>query len=87
MTRRDLPPAKSIDAWGGLKPFLDGTAEQHNGLKYKDFLSRIRPRKHPISKATAAEDFGVSRETWYRWLRKHAAEQETTVPDSEDSRD
>lgn len=73
---RHIAPPKSIDDWGGLEPYLDGTAEKHNGLRYKDFLSRIDniKRKYPIPKTVAAEDFGVSPGTFYTWIRRHRAE-------------
>lgn len=77
---RHIAPPKSIDNWGGLKPYLDATYEQHSGLKYRDFLYRIRPRKHPISKATAAEDFNVSTRTWYSWLKRHDKEATSESP-------
>lgn len=76
---RHINPPKSINDWGGLKPYLDATADKHNGLKHRDFLQRIRPRKHPISKAAAAEDFNVSTKTWYDWLKRHEQEQVETA--------
>lgn len=81
---RHVPRPKSIDDWGGLKPYLNGTAEQHNGLGYRDFLTRINPkRKHPIPKPVMAEDFGVSTKTFYSWLKRHEAEQAPTSPPGE----
>ena len=77
---RHIDPPKTIAERGGLKEYLDTTAEQHNGLKYRDFLSRINPnRKHKIPKVVIAEDFSVSARTIYSWLRLYASEQATSA--------
>lgn len=67
---------KTIAQQGGLEAYLDATADKHNGLKYKDLLIRINPkRKHPIPKVVIAEDFGVTKPTIYSWLYIHNQEQ------------
>lgn len=80
---RHIKPPKSINDWGGLEAYLDGTANKHNGLKYKDFLKRIdnSRRKYPYPKTIASEDFNVSPRTFYSWINKHTVEN-TGSPDS-----
>lgn len=74
---RHVQHPKSIQDFGGLKPYLNSTADRHNGLKYRDFKSRIDPkRKHPPSKASIAEDFGVNSRTIYSWI---AIEEKSTL--------
>lgn len=76
---RHIDPPKTIAERGGLKAYLDETAAQHNGLRYRDFTYRTNPeRKHKVSKAVIAEDFGVSVGTIYSWLKIHKAEQAAT---------
>lgn len=83
--RRDIRAPKTIAEQGGLKPYLDSTAERHNGLKYKDFAIRINPlRKHPVPKTVIAEDFGVSSATIYSWLKVYKAEKEEVIPSPPD---
>jgi hypothetical protein len=73
---RHVRAPKTIAEQGGLEPYLDATAHLHNGLKYRDLMNRIRStRKHPIPKPVIGEDFGVSSQTIYSWLRIHAKEQ------------
>lgn len=75
---RHINPPKTIAERGGLKAYLDETASQHNGLRYRDFIYRTNPeRKHKVSKVVIAEDFGVSVGTIYSWLKVHKAEQAT----------
>lgn len=79
---RHAPKPKSINDWGGIKPYLDGTADVHHGLKFKDFKLRIDPnRKHKVPKPVAAEDFGVSTQTFYDWIKRYET-QGPTVPNS-----
>jgi hypothetical protein len=62
---------KSIDDWGGVEPYLNGTRGEHNGLGYSAFKKRIDPnRKHKIPKPVIAEDFGVSKQTIYDWIKR-----------------
>lgn len=87
--RRNIPPPKSIADYGGLQPYLNATADLHNGLKYRSFIHRINPnRKHPIPKAAIAEDFNVHRDTVYRWLAIYELEQASAhrvVPDHQET--
>lgn len=77
---RHIDPPKTIAERGGLKSYLDETATQHNGLRYRDFIYRTNPeRKHKVAKAVIAEDFGVSPATIYSWLRIHRDEQTTSA--------
>lgn len=88
---RHIEPPKTIAERGGLQKYLNATAKLHNGLKYRDLLSRINPnRKHKIPKVTIAEDFGVSSRTIYSWIHVHEGEQKARaiseaqlVPESE----
>jgi transposase len=78
---RHINPPKTIAERGGLKVHLDETANYHNGLRYRDFVNRINPkRKHKVPKAVIAEDFDVSSRTVYAWIRIYNAEQATSRP-------
>lgn len=72
-----IKPAKSIDEWGGLQPFLDGTRAKHNGLGYRAFMRRVDPnRNHKPSKSSIAEDFGLKNPRQiYRWIKRLQEEQ------------
>lgn len=75
---RHIDPPKTIAERGGLETYLNATADLHNGLKYRHFLSRINPaRKHKVPRSVIAEDFNVSRTTIYAWISLHETEQAT----------
>lgn len=63
---------ESINAVG-LEKFLNQTAHRHNGLDYRIF--RLFLDKN-ISAVSGARAFGVTRATWYKYIRHHYDEQE-----------
>lgn len=75
----NLPKPRSINDYGGVKNYLDAPEirAKHNDLGYKEFKQRINPnRKHKISKPAAAEDFGVSKQTFYDWIKRDSSYQQ-----------
>lgn len=68
---RHLKPPKSIDEYGGMDPYLEATAHLHNNLVLKDLLFRLNPkRRHVVPKTVIAEDFNVTPQTIYSWIRR-----------------
>lgn len=63
----------------GLKPYLDETAEDHNGNTYADFAELMEKQSRPTDAEVAAE-FGVSPMTIGNWRRVYADEKEKPRP-------
>lgn len=58
----------------GLKNYLDRTAEEHKGSGYDRFVEMLTSELK-YSKRQIAAEFGVHRETIYKWINVYEKEQ------------
>ncbi len=72
----------SIDAWGGIIPYLDATAEIHNGIDAKGFIERY---KMGVSIQRIAHVMGLTRPVIYDYVARYERklEAELQLDDSE----
>lgn len=74
------PFPKSVDSYGGILPYLDATAEEHNGYSSKDLVKNWKLQGGGLTVSAISKMFGVHRITARDWLTRYHRENNIPFP-------